>query len=405
VTQHLGKAAPIDALSVLDLLVFAPNAWDGRWMNRQHLFSRLGRTHRVLYCTSGWATWDRQSMEWRRAPWKGSITPADSVWVDATPRYLMRAPQWPMLDRLVIRAKARRWNRFFDKQRSHLVAYVFHPMFMPYIGSVEPDSLVYHAYDMYDRMPGWNEELERFEREALSRSDLVIASSDETAEGLRRKVARDIRVLPNGADVEAFRRAAAAPTDAPPDLQRIGKPRLGYTGTINPKVDLPLIWKLARERPDWNFVFVGRTVLADERHRAEWTNCRSLPNVHFLGEKPASEVPRYVAHMDINLMCYRLADDVWTNWIYPLKLHEYLAAGPPIVSSDVPSVRPFRDVIQIASGHESWRAALEQALATGGPGTSGRRQAIAAQNSWDSRAALLSDWLNAMVSSRPAAKG
>ena len=366
-------------------------------MNRQHLFTRLGRAHPVLYCNSGWATWDRNSVDWRQAPWTGSFMPVDNVWVDVTPRYLLRAPQWPMLDRLVIRAKARRWRRFFDKRRSQLVAYVFHPMFMPYIDSVEPDFLVYHAYDMYDRMPGWNEHLERFEKEALSRSDLVIASSNETAEGLRRKVAREVLVLPNGADVEAFREAIVK-AKPPPELDAIGKPRFGYTGTINPKVDLALVSKLATERPDWNFVFIGSTVLVDDGYRAEWTRCRALPNVHFLGEKPVSEVPRYVVHMDVNLMCYRVAPDVWTNWIYPLKLHEYLAAGPPIVSSDIPSVRPFRDAIYIASDHQSWHAALEQALATGGPGTPIRRQSIASENSWDNRAAMLSGWLDAMVS-------
>jgi len=33
------------------LLAFGLNAWDGQWMNRQHLLSRIGRRFPVLYST------------------------------------------------------------------------------------------------------------------------------------------------------------------------------------------------------------------------------------------------------------------------------------------------------------------------------------------------------------------
>ena len=60
-------------------------------------------------------------------------------------------------------------------------------------------------------------------------------------------------------------------------------------------------------------------------------------------------------------MCYRLSDDLWVEGIYPLKLHEYLAAGRPIVSADVPSIRPFADVVAIARDAVSGNAHLSRA--------------------------------------------
>jgi hypothetical protein len=106
--------------------------------------------------------------------------------------------------------------------------------------------------------------------------------------------------------------------------------------------------------------------------------------------------------MDVNVMCYRVDDRVWTEGIYPLKLHEYLAAGRPVVSADLPSVRPFGRVVQIASGVAEWQAALASALEGGGAGSIEERQALARANTWDRRVCELERWLIEMVHSNSA---
>ena len=68
-------------------------------------------------------------------------------------------------------------------------------------------------------------------------------------------------------------------------------------------------------------------------------------------------------------MCYRLGDDLWVEGIYPLKLHEYLATGRPVVSADLPSIRPFAHVVAIARDLQQWDRAIEVALTSGEPGS------------------------------------
>jgi hypothetical protein len=46
----------------------------------------------------------------------------------------------------------------------------------------------------------------------------------------------------------------------------------------------------------------------------------ALPNVHYLGNRTVREVPAYVRHMDVCLLCYALTD--YTRYIFPLKLHD-----------------------------------------------------------------------------------
>jgi glycosyltransferase involved in cell wall biosynthesis len=147
-------------------------------------------------------------------------------------------------------------------------------------------------------------------------------------------------------------------------------------------------------RPDWQFVFVGNKVqYVEPRSEQEYLACRRLQNVHFLGYKRHVEVPQYVLGMDVNIMCYRMSDETWIKANSPLKLHEYFAAGRPIVAADLPSVQPFLDILSVARDVDGWQVAIEEALATGGRGTPERRKAIAAENSWDARAQLLEHWL------------
>ena len=79
-----------------------------------------------------------------------------------------------------------------------------------------------------------------------------------------------------------------------------------------------------------------------------------------------------------------------------MKLHEYLAAGRPVVSADIESVRPFAHVLDIVASPRDWLTAIEAAIQGGGPGTTADRKAVARDNSWDHRVATLEDWLRAM---------
>jgi glycosyltransferase involved in cell wall biosynthesis len=86
-----------------------------------------------------------------------------------------------------------------------------------------------------------------------------------------------------------------------------------------------------------------------------------LPNVHYLGNRSVQEVPGYVRHMDVCLLCYALTD--YTRYIFPLKLHEYLASGRPVVGSDIRTLRDFTSTVHIARDLDEWCAAIEASLA------------------------------------------
>jgi glycosyltransferase involved in cell wall biosynthesis len=184
-------------------------------------------------------------------------------------------------------------------------------------------------------------------------------------------------------------------------LQRISHPRIGYVGSLNLKVNFSLIATVAVQKPEWQWVLVGPvlesafTSSPGAAVSAEGLSaCRKLANVHFLGPKSVRNVARYMAHMDVNTMCYRNDPGGWWNAIYPLKLHEYLAVGHPVVTTDIESLRPFSSVLAIVDSPGAWIDAIDDALSTGGVGTRRERQQVALANTWEQRIDQLVKWLD-----------
>ena len=368
-------------------------------MNRQQIFSRLAQRHFVLYSTGA-----LNLRQWRargRPRGSGRVSRPGEVLVDEPPSLLRRAPRIPSWDRFVIQRTARRWRRLAGPPAAGpLIAYVFYPKFLPYIEYLDADYLVYHAYDLFERNRGWSKKLDVFQRLLMQRADLAISSSEAIANALESRYGRAPTVIANGADYDAFVSAANTGGPEPADLSAIPRPRIGYTGALSRKVDFELIAKLARRRRQWQFVLIGEVRSLDGPSHTALGEAQSEPNVHVLPPKPHGVVPHYVCSMDVNIMCYRLADGLWVEGIYPLKLHEYLAAGRPVVSADVPSVRPFADVVAIARDLQQWERAIDVALTSGEPGSMAARRQIAAVNSWSARVRQLEAELSALAPKR-----
>jgi len=384
----------------MNIMAMAPNAWDGQWVNRQQILSRLGTSHDVVYSQGAWFVWDRASDEYRAGSWLGSFEPKDNVRVDRPPRALLRWPRIGLWDRTAVKLHASRL-RAQGAAGQPLVAYVCHPMFMPYVDALRPDYVVYHCYDLYDHQPGWSPSLEANERRLLSEADLIFSPTTMLSEELMKKVPCQARALPNAADVQAIFAARDANTEEPADLACIPRPRVGYVGSIHPELDLELIAELARRQPLWHFVLIGPEQNPQRLHQmAGYKALRELANVHMLGEKHRSLVPSYLLRMNANALFYRAAPDSWTHVAYPLKLHEYLACGHPVVSVDLKMIREFEPLIQFATGVDDWERALAQAIMGDDGAQAAQRRAIAALHSWDERVHVLQEWLGQLPTLR-----
>lgn len=380
------------------LMALAPNSWDGQWMNRQQVLSRLAAHHAILYSTGAWSIWDRGSDAYRAAPLAGTFERRDGVLVDRPPRWLLRWPTLAPYDGAVRHLVQRRWRRQLARMGTGpVVAYLFHPRYLQFIDQLDADHVVYQPYDLFRHMPGWTPELARLEARLLATCDAVIATSEPTRAALQEQSPQTVHCVPNGVDETLFLSGDGhQQVDA---LAGIPRPRIGYIGSLNRKVDLPLIVDLARREPGWQFVLMGPQGNFDDATANALSECTRLPNVHTLAPRTRQDLPAAMRSLDVALMCYR--PGTWMDSAYPLKLHEYLASGPPVVSSDLPSVRPFGAVVAIARNSDEWHARITTALRDGTPGTRTARRSVAAGNTWNQRVAGISRILADISSRKP----
>lgn len=374
------------------IVALAPNSWAGPWMNRQQLLSRLAARHRILYATGALNLWNRDQPAWQQAPWLARKTESDGLIIDQPGRLMSRWPRLPAWDRFAIRHSARRWRRALGGRSAPVVTYLFHPMFAPYVDAIGGAALVYQAYDLYSETPGWAAEDAAAERDLASRADLCVGSSRAIVDHLSGLGASEVLLLPNAVDYARFSQPDLKP---PEELTAIPAPRIGYVGSINQKVDLPLLERLAKDRPEWSIVVVGPVGVLDEETANAWSGLQHLANVHIFGPIPHDALPAYFAALDVGLLAYRTGEGLWTRGIYPLKLHEYLASGLPVVSADLPSVQDFDHVVRIATDDKAWLEGIDAALASRSDDVTARR-AVARANDWNDRVGLLENALAAL---------
>jgi O-antigen biosynthesis protein len=141
-------------------------------------------------------------------------------------------------------------------------------------------------------------------------------------------------------------------------------------------LDLELIAKIARRRKDWSFVLIG-PILVDV------SVLRDESNVLLLGPRPYSTLPGYLKGLDVATIPF-LMNELTRN-ADPIKLYEYLAAGLPVVSTDMPQVRRFQPVIEVAHSVDDFEQAIEQALNDRSELAVEARVAEARKHSWSRR--------------------
>jgi glycosyltransferase involved in cell wall biosynthesis len=138
-----------------------------------------------------------------------------------------------------------------------------------------------------------------------------------------------------------------------------------------------MLAEAARIHPEWTFVLIGPV-------DTDVSLLSSLPNVLLTGRRPYSELPAYLGSFDIAVIPFKI--NSLTTGVNPVKLYEYLAAGRPVVSSDLPEVRVFRPQVAIANSNADFVIRLEEELAADSPGKRADRLLIAGQHSWKARA-------------------
>jgi teichuronic acid biosynthesis glycosyltransferase TuaH len=221
--------------------------------------------------------------------------------------------------------------------------------------------------------------LEQLERRTLARADIVIAISPELRDKWSVQHSR-IAVIGNGCEAEHFARAGEAPRPADVTLPR---PIAGFVGHMSDRIDLAMLEAVADTGA--SLLLVGARQPTFEIAKLDALIAR--PNVCWVGHKDFLELPAYLGAIDVGLTPY--GQSAFNRASMPLKTLEYLAAGLPVVASDLPAHRSLnthhvaicRTPAEFA---ERTRALLAE---PGSPEAVEERRALGLEHSWAARTA------------------
>jgi len=271
------------------------------------------------------------------------------------------------------------------------IVWVAMPTAADIVSSLGAKLLVYQVSDKYDL----NED-SALSRDVIRDMDARLKQSAAVVMYSGRKLYEEAEprhryFLEQAVDFERF---ANLPLEAPPDMAAIPRPVLGYVGGVDwYTMDVPLIEQVARLRPDWHWVFIGAKSNVVQV---------SAPNIHFLGPKPYSELPRYYRHVDVCVLPWN-QHNVFTSYGSAIKVREYLATGKPAVISplyeylNMPGVKIYRSV-------DEFIELVAKALACDTPRDRQLRQDAVRNCTWDVRAKEVASLFRRLLDGRDVSK-
>jgi glycosyltransferase involved in cell wall biosynthesis len=258
--------------------------------------------------------------------------------------------------------------------------WTFIPTALPYLGMPGEQVAVYYCTDEWSRFSYVNgARIAQMEEELCRRSDVVFTTA-RTLWNSKHGWNPETHLALHGVDHAHFARALDPDTTIPDELADCRGPVVGFFGLIHDWIDLGLLAHVARRRPEWTLAVIGKA-------NVDLAPLRALPNVRLLGRRPYDELPRYCKAFSVGVMPFAINE--LTNNVNPIKMREYLSAGLPVVSTDLPEVRDYAESVRVARTPDEFLVACDQAIDTDDAAKRRQRSLAMADESWEAKVAEL----------------
>jgi len=279
---------------------------------------------------------------------------------------------------------------------SRPILWIAIPTAVEVVGRLDESMVIYHVSDKYDANTMDHatdpEFIRKLHERAIEAADLVFYSSrklfGEVTNGKEKSY-----LLEQAVDFDHWSRLGRGEVVVTDAIAQIPGPRIGYFGAIEPwLIDQDLIKKASRERPEWNWIFIG--------NKSRGLEIEELPNVHFLPPVSYEELPHYAAGFDVCVLPWN-TEVPFTSYGSAIKVREYLASGKPVVISPLPEYESMSNVLRIGRTHEKFLNLIDEALREEGTELMRARQDAVREGTWDARA----EWVSGLIEENLRAKG
>lgn len=351
-------------LNDTDLICFCHLRWNFVYQRPQHLLSRFANYTRVFIF---------EEPIFHDAPDKLHIHESSKNIYVVTPHIQHGCCHEEVLNK----QKEMLSNLISVMDVSKYISWYYTPMALAFTDHLNPNLVVYDCMDELSAFKFAPQELKEMEKRLMEKADVVFTGGYSIYEA-KKNDHKNIYPFPSSIDKKHFAQARTIEND-PEDQAHIPHPRFGFYGVIDERFDIDMIAKVAKAKPDWNFVLIGPVVKIDPASLPHYSN------IYYLGGKSYQELPQYLAGWDVAIIPFAMNES--TKYISPTKTPEYLAAGKPVISTPIRDVvSPYADnkLVNIAENAEEFIIHGERIITRGiTKNWLTKVDAFLAGNSWD----------------------
>lgn len=353
-----------------DIFIWGIIDWRFRYQRPQHLATGFAsRGHRVFYISTSFVNAGlKKGFEIEQLDTKGHLFNI-RLYLGQRPALYASAPNPKTIRKLKQDiALLLQWSK-----SNEILSVVQHPFWYDLAKSLPQSRLIYDCMDHHVGFGDLDNSLINSEQLLFKYAEAVIVSSDglyNTALSYNSKTF----VIRNGADYEFFAKRPPIHYKPAQEFKQV----IGYYGAIAHWIDLDILEAIADYFPACELLLVG----ADECGARQ--RLAGKKNVRFTGEVEYSQLPFYLHGFDVCILPFQLIP--LTQATNPVKVYEYLAAGKPVVSVNLPEARQFDKLIAITDTTIEFLSAVQHAL--NNPGIRAdidQRQSFARENTWSTR--------------------
>ena len=348
-----------------DIIFFPIIDWDFRYQRPQHVAARFAKNgHRIFYLCTYLKKQNSYSIK----------KIAENIYKIILPFHTDDVIYKANLEADITRPLEAIKKLFIDFKIKESVAFVEFPLWYPIVNCLKEEfgaKVLFDCLDDYSGFRNVDANIEQVEQQLLKSSDYCIATSSKLY-GKLKGWCKNTAIVRNATEFEHFHNLPHNNV-----LSDIGRPIIGYYGAIAEWFDIDVVEYIAKQRPEWSIILIGHASGYYKKRLKEYKN------IHFLGEKLYTELPKYLYWFDVCLIPFKLNElTLSTN---PIKFYEFISSGKPVVSSRLPELLPYSDILYLSQSKEEFLKNITIALEENDQNLIKRRIELARVNDWDHR--------------------